>query len=260
MPLAIAASFDSIQDRAARILRLDAAAAGGHARRFRRPRPAPLLRLLRIDAGADVLHHRHLGRARAPLRRRQILPVHLRRLGLHARRRSIYLGSRPARSIIDTIGSHIAQTQPAPIPSAGGCFWGCSPASPSRCRCSRCTPGCPWRTPKRRRPARVILAGVLLKLGTYGLLRLAVPIGLLPPTASPFPQLIHFLGVICVIGIIYARAGRLGAAGHQEARRLQLRLAPGVLRPGHSPSTTSASRLGPLHDQPRPQHRARCSS
>ena len=26
--------------------------------------------------------------------------------------------------------------------------------SPSRCRCSRCTPGCPTRTPKRPRPAR----------------------------------------------------------------------------------------------------------
>ena len=26
--------------------------------------------------------------------------------------------------------------------------------SPSRCRCSRCTPGCPTRTSRRRRPAR----------------------------------------------------------------------------------------------------------
>ena len=45
----------------------------------------------------------------------------------------------------------------------------------------------------------VILAGVLLKLGTYGLLRFAIPIG--------FPDVtIHmagFLGVLCLIGIIY---------------------------------------------------------
>ena len=53
----------------------------------------------------------------------------------------------------------------------------------------------------------VILAGVLLKLGTYGLLRLAVPIGLLTLAQSSgvaFPQLVHFVGIICIIGVIYA--------------------------------------------------------
>lgn len=53
----------------------------------------------------------------------------------------------------------------------------------------------------------VILAGVLLKLGTYGLLRLAVPIGLLTfqnASGVMFPGLIHFVGVICIIGVIYA--------------------------------------------------------
>ena len=53
----------------------------------------------------------------------------------------------------------------------------------------------------------VILAGVLLKLGTYGLLRLAVPIGLLTlakSTGVAFPELIHFVGIICIIGVIYA--------------------------------------------------------
>ena len=53
----------------------------------------------------------------------------------------------------------------------------------------------------------VILAGVLLKLGTYGLLRLAVPVGLLTTqnaTGVAFPSLIHAVGVICLIGVIYA--------------------------------------------------------
>ena len=50
----------------------------------------------------------------------------------------------------------------------------------------------------------VILAGVLLKLGTYGLLRLAVPIGVLSATGVAFPQLVHFIGIICIIGVIYA--------------------------------------------------------
>jgi len=50
----------------------------------------------------------------------------------------------------------------------------------------------------------VILAGVLLKLGTYGLFRLAVPIGLLTASGLAFPQLVHAIGVICIIGVIYA--------------------------------------------------------
>jgi NADH-quinone oxidoreductase subunit M len=49
----------------------------------------------------------------------------------------------------------------------------------------------------------VILAGVLLKLGTYGLLRLAVPIGLVGTHGPLFPALIHFIAIICIIGIIY---------------------------------------------------------
>src|ERR1700722_2830716 len=49
----------------------------------------------------------------------------------------------------------------------------------------------------------VILAGVLLKLGTYGLLVLAVPIGLIRAGQPPIHQpLIHFIAAICVIGII----------------------------------------------------------
>jgi NADH-quinone oxidoreductase subunit M len=50
----------------------------------------------------------------------------------------------------------------------------------------------------------VILAGVLLKLGTYGLLRFAVPIGILTSTGVAFPHFVHFVGVICIIGVIYA--------------------------------------------------------
>lgn len=49
----------------------------------------------------------------------------------------------------------------------------------------------------------VILAGVLLKLGTYGLFIIAVPIGLIGPTGPVFMPLVHFIAVICVVGIIY---------------------------------------------------------
>lgn len=52
----------------------------------------------------------------------------------------------------------------------------------------------------------VILAGVLLKLGTYGLLTLAVPIGIINKDGPANPinlGVVHFVAVICVIGIIY---------------------------------------------------------
>jgi NADH-quinone oxidoreductase subunit M len=63
----------------------------------------------------------------------------------------------------------------------------------------------------------VILAGVLLKLGTYGLLRLAVPIGLLDANGLAFPDLVRFLGAICVVGVIY---GALAAWVQQDIKKL----------------------------------------
>ncbi len=63
----------------------------------------------------------------------------------------------------------------------------------------------------------VILAGVLLKLGTYGLLRLALPIGLINNTGIAFPAFLTFLGVLCVIGILY---GSLVAWVQQDIKKL----------------------------------------
>ena len=65
----------------------------------------------------------------------------------------------------------------------------------------------------------VILAGVLLKLGTYGLYKLAIPIGLLAPgTNDPaFPTTLKVLGVLCLIGIIY---GALVAWVQQDIKKL----------------------------------------
>jgi len=63
----------------------------------------------------------------------------------------------------------------------------------------------------------VILAGVLLKLGTYGLLRLALPIGLLDANGVAFPQLLKFVGTLCVIGILY---GALVAWLQQDIKKL----------------------------------------
>jgi len=63
----------------------------------------------------------------------------------------------------------------------------------------------------------VILAGVLLKLGTYGLYKLAIPIGLLGPTGVAFPTMLKVLGVLCLIGIVY---GALVAWVQQDIKKL----------------------------------------
>jgi NADH-quinone oxidoreductase subunit M len=63
----------------------------------------------------------------------------------------------------------------------------------------------------------VILAGVLLKLGTYGVLRFAVPIGLVSNGKVVSPGLIHAIGVLCLIGIIY---GSLVAWVQQDIKKL----------------------------------------
>ncbi len=64
----------------------------------------------------------------------------------------------------------------------------------------------------------VILAGVLLKLGTFGLLRLALPIGLLDASGNlVFPGLVVFLAVLSIIGIIY---GALVAWVQQDIKKL----------------------------------------
>jgi NADH-quinone oxidoreductase subunit M len=64
----------------------------------------------------------------------------------------------------------------------------------------------------------VILAGVLLKLGTYGLLRLAIPIGMIEAgNGVALLHLLHVVGCLCVIGVIY---GALVAWVQQDIKKL----------------------------------------
>ena len=98
-------------------------------------------------ADPDVHHHRRLGRPAARVRGDQVLPLHLPRLGVHAGRADLPVpegrqlaARRPVRAAADA------------RPSRCGCSSPSWPRSRSRCRCSRCTPGCRTRT-SRRRPA-----------------------------------------------------------------------------------------------------------
>ena len=68
----------------------------------------------------------------------------------------------------------------------------------------------------------VILAGVLLKLGTYGLLRVALPMGILDEDSATgmaafAPTALKILGTLCLIGIIY---GALVAWVQQDIKKL----------------------------------------
>ena len=75
----------------------------------------------------------------------------------------------------------------------------------------------------------VLLAGVLLKMGTYGFMRLCLP---LAPDAS-ITIGVPIIGTLSVIGIIYGRAVRQGAGRHQEARRLFQRQPSRLLHARH---------------------------
>ena len=51
----------------------------------------------------------------------------------------------------------------------------------------------------------VDLAALVLKLGTYGMLRIALPVGLVTAGGGvQFPAVLNFVAVLCLIGIIYA--------------------------------------------------------
>jgi NADH-quinone oxidoreductase subunit M len=63
----------------------------------------------------------------------------------------------------------------------------------------------------------VILAGVLLKLGTYGLMRFAVPMGVISIRGVQFPTTIKVIAVLCIIGIIY---GALVAWVQRDIKKL----------------------------------------
>jgi hypothetical protein len=122
-------------------------------RRVPRARHVRLLRVLGADADPDVLHHRDLGRRTAPVRGDQVRHLHADRLAPHA-------GGDPL-SLLAVARRHrqlqLRLHQPL-APDAARTCRRCSASrrsrwrSRSRCRSSRCTPGCPTLT-SRRRPA-----------------------------------------------------------------------------------------------------------
>ena len=81
---------------------------------------------------------------------------------------------------------------------------------------SRSIPGCPMRTLRHRRRSPMILAGVLLKMGGYGIIRIAFPL-------CPFGAQVAAWTLVGVGGLQHylRRAGGDGADRLQAASRVQ---------------------------------------
>ncbi len=166
-----------------------APAADRHDGHLRRARHVPLLRLLGGHAPADVLPHRHLGRAAQGVRGHQVLPLHPRRLGADAARdHRPLLQRRPASTSSDgTATPHTFNLIELGRQGASGQFGKAGPIlgfAFVKVVCIALFIGFAIKIPmfpfhtwlpdahvEAPTPISVILAGVLLKMGTYGILR-----------------------------------------------------------------------------------------
>ena len=141
-------------------------------------------------------------------------------------------------------------------PPAAGCSSPSPSPSPSRCRCSRCTRGCPTRTPRRRPAARSSSPRVMLKLGTYGLLRFGV---YLFPEAARWARPLFL--TLAVIGILW---GAIAATMQKDLKRLVAYSSVahlGFIVLGTFAFTVAVDhRRRDADDQPRLSAPARCSS
>ena len=192
----------------------------------------PLLRLLGGHAGPDVLPHRRLGRPAQALRRDQVLPVHPGRLGADAGRHPgallLQLHAASRRSACRASATRRPSTSPqlfkiAPQIPGGLQMWiflaffvGFAIKVPM-------FPFHTWLPDahvEAPTAGSVILAGVLLKMGTYGFVRFSLP--LLPDATRQGGAVDGGAGAD---RHHLRRAGRDGPEGHEEAGRLLLGVA-----------------------------------
>ena len=102
------------------ILHLVSGPADRHAGRLHGARFLPVLRFLGSHAGADVLADRHLGRPAKTLRRHQVLPLHLVRLGTDAAVRAVpVLLQLPSDRAVHLQHSGVIQDGAADLPRSG---------------------------------------------------------------------------------------------------------------------------------------------
>ena len=176
------------------------------------------------DLDPDVLHHRPVGLEQPPARRGEVLPVHVRGLGVHAAG-VCWRWSAPITALTGVWTWDLAVLDATTLGSAaaarvlGRWSW----ASRSKSRWFRCTPGCPTRTRRRPPPGSVMLAGVMLKMGVYGFLRVALPLfpdlvlGRAAVARRPRPRSARSTGALCAMAqtdlkrmIAYSSIAHLG--------------------------------------------------
>jgi NADH-quinone oxidoreductase subunit M len=193
-PLCLLGSWTQIESRVREFVLFMLLLEAGMIRRVRGARPLPVLRVLGGDADPDVLPDRDLGPRPPHLRRGQVLPLHVRRQRADARR---VPGALQEHGLLDV--RHPQARRDARRPGAADV------AVPGvRARLAIKVPMWPFHTwlPDAHVEAptagSVILAGVLLKMGGYGFLRLAIP--LFPDAAV---RLAPLVGVLAVIGVVY---------------------------------------------------------
>ena len=220
--LAFLSSWSAIARAGEGVLHLPAPPPDGHAGRLHGHGLLPLLRLLGSHAGADVLPDRHLGRPAEALRGHQVLPLHAGGLGADAARHP---------------GALLLQLQ-WPLPLEGAGQRGDVLASPQFHDIGASIPpdlqfwiflaffvGFAIKVPmfpfhtwlpdahvEAPTAGSVILAGVLLKMGTYGFVRFSLPI--LPDATM---KLLPWMAALSLIGIIY---GALVAMAQKDMKKL----------------------------------------
>ena len=97
----------------------------------------------------------------------------------------------------------------------------------------------------------VILAAILLKLGTYGFIRVAIPI--LPEAAVSWAP---WIGLLAVIGIIYGALVLPRPDRHETAHRVLVGLAHGLRDARHRDAHVVRAQRRRVRDgRPRPHHR-----
>ena len=158
-----------------RYIGVDAAARGRGDGQLRQPRPVPVLRVLRDRARADVLPHRRLGlRRTGSTRRTKFFLYTMFGLGVHAGRHHRHRRSSPRASVGHTHlrpGRASRQGRSSPPSTGRWLFFAFAIAFAVKVPIFPLHTWLPDAHTQAPTAGSVILAGVMLKLGTYGLLR-----------------------------------------------------------------------------------------